>query len=235
MGSHRQKRAINKLADEIIEDVSRVENIGSRYFVGIAGGPGSGKSTMAKLLCRQLNRQLSTNTATSCCWPRDEPAIVIPMDGFHYTRAHLDVMYNPKEAHRRRGAHWTIDSESFIAQLGTVKAFGSQGKFPSFNHAVGDPCPDDIHVTPRHRIVIVEGLYLFLDVPPWNALFPLLDKTCFIKCSVGLTLARITNRKVHVLGMDENEAKESTAYNDKKNAITVWKTRHKADVFLPSG
>lgn len=37
----------------------------------------------------------------------------IPMDGYHYTRAQLDTMPNPVEAHERRGAPFTFDVVGF--------------------------------------------------------------------------------------------------------------------------
>lgn len=40
-------------------------------------------------------------------------AASVPMDGYHYTRAQLDDMKNPEEAHTRRGAPFTFDAVGF--------------------------------------------------------------------------------------------------------------------------
>lgn len=39
---------------------------------------------------------------------------------------------------------------------------------PSFDHAVKDPVLDDISISSRTRVVIVEGNYTLLDRKPWN-------------------------------------------------------------------
>lgn len=38
--------------------------------------------------------------------------IVVPLDGWHFTRSTLDSFPDPKLAHDRRGAHWTFDGDS---------------------------------------------------------------------------------------------------------------------------
>ncbi|KAJ3082417.1 hypothetical protein HDU99_002756, partial [Rhizoclosmatium hyalinum] len=48
----------------------------TRVVVGIAGIPGSGKTTLATALKNQLG----------------EAAVLLPMDGFHLTRAQLDAL-----------------------------------------------------------------------------------------------------------------------------------------------
>lgn len=59
---------------------------GSRYIVGIAGGPGSGKSTLATLASARINA-LAGSSALSA---------MVSMDGFHYYKRQLDVMPDPK-------------------------------------------------------------------------------------------------------------------------------------------
>ena len=136
---------------------------------------------------------------------------------------------DPERAHKRRGSHWTFDSQAFVDSVRSIREPLSEGSFPSFDHAVGDPVPGDIKVKSHHQVIIVEGLYLLLDVPPWNELWQVYDKKCFIKCPVGLSLNRVMHRKTNTLGMDKKEAKEQCDFNDKKNAVTVWKTRKRAD------
>ena len=111
--SRKADKACASLADEVLEEVRYMrqeakENEGVRYVLAIAGCPGSGKSTLAKRLCTKLNARASEEG-------RGGTAVVIPMDGYHYTRAELDRMQDPKLAHRRRGAHWTFDAEGFVS------------------------------------------------------------------------------------------------------------------------
>lgn len=75
-----------------------------RYLVAIAGVPGSGKTTTAEAVARNLNLTAGAGTAT-----------LLSMDGFHLPRAMLDTLPNREEAYVRRGAPWTFDVARFIA------------------------------------------------------------------------------------------------------------------------
>ncbi|MEM9009144.1 MAG: hypothetical protein AAGE59_37270, partial [Cyanobacteria bacterium P01_F01_bin.86] len=47
-----------------------------KHWIGLAGAPGSGKSTTAQAMCQRL----------------PEKVTAIPMDGYHYYRRQLDAM-----------------------------------------------------------------------------------------------------------------------------------------------
>lgn len=49
-------------------------------------------------------------------------------------------------------------------------------KAPSFDHAMQDPVADDIQVSSRSRLVIIEGNYTLLDISPWNKITNLVDE-----------------------------------------------------------
>ena len=230
--SRKADKACASLADEVLEEVRYMreeakENEGVRYVLAIAGCPGSGKSTLAKRLCTKLNARASEEG-------RGGTAVVIPMDGYHYTRAELDRMQDPKLAHRRRGAHWTFDAEGFVRRVEEASRPRAEVDFASFDHGIGDPVPGAIQVGKHHEILVVEGLYLYLDKEPWTDLMEVFHKKCFIKCPIGLALQRVVHRKVHVLGETENGARRQVDFNDKKNAIAVWRTRKRADLLLPT-
>ena len=137
-----------------------------KAWVGVAGPPGSGKTTLCAELAGVLNRD---GVAT----------VVLPMDGFHYYRKELDAMPNAEEAHAKRGAHWTFDAKRFIDVIHSIKK-ADFGSAPSFDHALGDPVEDDIKIEQAHRVVLVEGNYLLLPEGPWDQLRTLFDqqRTC---------------------------------------------------------
>ena len=67
-------------------------------WIAIGGGPGAGKSTLAAAVAERVN-----DAHPGSC-------VVLPMDGFHYSRAQLRELDPPDatEYLRRRGAPWTV-------------------------------------------------------------------------------------------------------------------------------
>ena len=133
------------------------------------------------------------NAATSAAHdpPSDEPvAVYIGLDGWHLTRAQLDAFPDPKLAHDRRGAHWTFDGDGYVAFVQALRKpilpTSTQDEHavvyaPSFSHEKKDPVHGSIPVYPHHRLVIIEGLYTFLKIPPWATASTLLDERWWIK------------------------------------------------------
>lgn len=96
--------------------------------------------------------------------------MLVPMDGFHLFRAQLDAMQGPAHAHARRGAPFTFDGEAFVATVRRI-ADGEAGvEVPSFEHGRGDPVRGALRVDAYHEVVLVEGIYVLLDTPPWAEL-----------------------------------------------------------------
>ena len=61
-----------KLALELCEKIKN-----QQYWIGITDSPGTGKSTTAKELAKIMNNKYNIKT------------LVIPMDGYHYTKKEL--------------------------------------------------------------------------------------------------------------------------------------------------
>jgi pantothenate kinase len=47
---------------------------------------------------------------------------------------------------------------------------------PSFDHAVQDPVEDDIEISSRNRVVIIEGNYTLLNQKPWSEIAEICDE-----------------------------------------------------------
>ena len=47
---------------------------------------------------------------------------------------------------------------------------------PSFDHALKDPVLDDLAISSRTRLIIVEGNYTLLDAEPWREISRLVDE-----------------------------------------------------------
>jgi pantothenate kinase len=174
---------------------------GSRLLVGIAGPPGSGKTTIAQHVVRIIN-----NTQTSTTSSGGESPLVaktVSVDGFHYTRRYLDTLPNREEAYVRRGAPWTFDVDAILALVSRLAATASLPSdkrptilAPSFDHALKDPVEDDIEISPETSIVILDGNYLLLDEDKWRDISPRLDLRIFVQVDPQLARDRVAARHV---------------------------------------
>lgn len=185
----------------------------SRILVGIAGVPASGKSTFTQLLTSHINHALESLPEESI-----SRAILVGLDGWHYTRAQLDLFPDPISAHNRRGSHWTFDGPGYVEFLGRLRENTKNDTVisaPSFDHALKDPIPDDVIIHPYHRIVIIEGLYVFLAIEPWKKASMMLDERCLIEVDAQDARKRLIIRHV-VTGVakDISEANWRAEEND---------------------
>lgn len=174
-------------------------------WVGLAGCPGSGKSTVAEMVMQEC--------PGSVC--------VVPMDGYHFSKRVLDQMDDPQTAHARRGAPFTFDAHRFIGDLLEAKSTG-RGQFPAFEHATADPVEDAIKFDANQAaVVLVEGNYLLLDTPPWNLLpSEVFDLTCWLDVPVDECCQRIHQRNMD-LGMTKQQSEQKVESNDRPNANLV--------------
>jgi pantothenate kinase len=177
-----------------------------QFWLGIAGAPGSGKSTFADALQERLGQIL----------------VVIPMDGYHYYRRELDAMDDPSEAYVRRGAPFTFNSERFVNDLIFAHEAG-EGIFPSFAHGIGDPVEAQIELSRTQRIALVEGNYVLLDSEPWCQLHKkVFDETWFLDLPVSESNRRVLLRHIKS-GLTEEQARLRIVTNDNVNAELISK------------
>lgn len=149
------------------------------------------------------------------------------LDGWHYTRAELDIMPDPKLAHDRRGAHWTFNGPSYLEFLRSLREDITASTpiitAPTFDHALKDPTPGAVIIHPHHRIVIIEGLYPFLSIDPWIEAGKLLDERWFIQIDVPKAKERIVHRHV-ITGVtkDSKEAIQRAEENDMPSTLSKF-------------
>lgn len=201
-----------------------------RTVIGIAGAPGSGKSTIATAVVRALG----------------PAAIVLPMDGFHLTPERL-VELGRRD---RMGAPDTFDVDGFLRVLsalrrapgapGTAGAAGapdflensgSDVYAPGFNRVIERPVADAIRVTPEFSIVVVEGNYLLHDRDGWEQVAPLLDACYFVSVDSRVRLQRLIDRHV-AFGKPPVEAVAWAEGPDEANARLIEAGARRADALI---
>ncbi|KAJ7915527.1 P-loop containing nucleoside triphosphate hydrolase protein [Mycena leptocephala] len=218
----------------------------SRFIVGIAGSPAAGKSSFSHRLLRNINDILEGDIGTSS--PNTEPirrdsAILIGLDGWHLTRAALSLLPDAKLAHERRGIHWTFDGKGYVDFVKALRLpLSSPASLelkaitaPAFSHALKDPTPDAISVSPHHRLVLIEGLYTFLSIPPWVEASALLDERWFLRVDEAEAGRRLVKRHVETgICPNEDEARLRAEGNDLPNGRFITENMMQPTKFIDS-
>ncbi len=194
-------------AELVVKAASR-----DRYIIGIAGAPGSGKSTFADALLKSLLAKAET-------------AVVVPMDGFHFD----DIVLNARGHRARKGAHYTFDATGFVHLITRIKSREPDIAIPVFDRTTELSRAAADVIDANTRFIIVEGLYLLLKREPWNALKPLFDISVFVNVSKAELERRLTKRILDH-GHDEAYAKNWIASNDMLNADEVIANSATADL-----
>lgn len=109
-----------KLSERVLKAVSDKSD-DRQYWICVAGGPGAGKSTLSTAVVKRLNHLAGSA----------DYSVVLPMDGFHYSRAELrKISEKPgspsfEELLARRGSPWTFDANSVCAALTKARSLKS--------------------------------------------------------------------------------------------------------------
>ncbi len=147
-----------------------------RQMIAVAGPPGAGKSSFCAILAGVVNARASA-----------EIAVVVGLDGWHYPNAYLlshTAVIDEQTVTLRsiKGRPETYDAAAMGAALEQMRA-GGQVKYPLYSRITHDPIPNAGQVSAHHRLVLVEGNYLLLNRPPWDALLPLFHRSILVRLS----------------------------------------------------
>jgi len=210
-----------------------------RIIVGLAGPPGSGKSTIATHIAAMLNTlppscKADDDLANTCY------ASAVSIDGFHLTRRELAAMPNAVEAFARRGAPWTFDVDGVVEFVQALRMSCLQPaslrrtiSAPSFDHALKDPVPDSLQIRAEAAVILLEHNYLLLDQGRWQEVSELLDVRVFIQVDELVAQERVARR--HLLAGIEPTMEAAVARfrnNDAVNGRLIRQQTAEYDVEL---
>ncbi|MFD7133014.1 nucleoside/nucleotide kinase family protein [Streptomyces sp. NPDC059894] len=191
---------------------------GRRALLGIAGGPGAGKTTLAEHLVRELNGT-------------GEPWVAhVPMDGFHLADVELDRLGR----RGRKGAPDTFDAAGYAALLRRLReeAEGDDIVYaPGFERVLEQPLAGAVPVPPTARLVVTEGNYLLLDTGAWARVRSALDEVWFCETDEEERVRRLVARHEE-FGKAPEEAVAWVRGTDQRNADLVAATRERADLVV---
>jgi pantothenate kinase len=202
------------IVDDIDIALARARELaarGRRAILGIAGPPGGGKSTLARLVADALG----------------DAAVLVPMDGFHLAQAEL-VRLGRRE---RMGAPDTFDAAGYVALLQRLRDGGETVYAPEFRREIEEPIAGAIAVEPHHTLVVTEGNYLLVGDGGWAGVRPLLDEAWYVEMDEQTRLDWLIARHVE-FGKTPEHARAWVMRSDQANAAVVAETRDRADVVV---
>ena len=194
---------------DLVAHIERGARGRRRYLFGLAGPPGSGKSTVAARLAGALG------------------SVVVPMDGYHLDNDELERL----GLSTVKGAPETFDAAGFVRLVERLTRGAGPISVPSFDRVADRTVDAAITVAADDHIVIVEGNYLLLDRPPWAALADLFDRTGYIDVDDATRVERLVARHVRH-GRTLEDAHEFVGRSDEANAAVIAATRSRADVLI---
>lgn len=187
-----------------------------RVTLGLAGGPGVGKSTLATELVDRLNAETPGIAA------------YVPMDGFHMLHRKLEELGTVKD----KGAPHTFEGGAFAEFLSTLKSAEGPVSGPGYSRAIEDVVQNAFIVPAAVRLLVVEGNYLLLATAPWWQIKPLLDLAVFIDVPRDKVKARLLKRHAeHGLFTEERNC-EHVERVDLGNFDIVSRSRNRADLII---
>ena len=184
---------------------------GGRRILGIAGLPGSGKSTLTAQILETFG----------------DIAVNVPMDGFHLANAELKRLGRAD----RKGASDTFDASGYVALLKRLRApvDGETVYAPAFHREIEEPIAGEIAVPAGTQLVITEGNYLLMEEGAWRDVRPLLDEVWFVDVDDEQRLRQLLERHMRY-GRTREDALHWIETTDEPNARRIAATAHRADV-----
>ena len=210
-----------------------------QVWIGITGGPGAGKSTVAEAVA-------------AMCRDQGVKATALPMDGFHFSKAKLRELDPPDAATLLplRGAPQTFDAEAFCAAVADARRSGRCDAWPTYSRELSDPVDGGVVLSDEDAIVLCEGNYLLLgkldgaEAKRWRPLE--FDESWFVRPQGGVPEQRdrVVERHLETWTAEKTAAwgaasaregaERRADSNDVPNAYLVDRCRAFADLEVES-
>lgn len=146
-------------------------------------------------------------------------------------------MPDSKDLIYRRGAPDTFDANRLKQDLRRIRNGTDEQivRTPGFDHAIGDPAPDEHEFDrTKHRVVFCEGLYLLHDEEGWKDVNDVFDYSIFVNADVDACIERLKIRNKCIPGYTEDEIEIRCELVDRQNAMIVDRSKARANMVVES-
>ncbi|KAK5946603.1 hypothetical protein PMZ80_000746 [Knufia obscura] len=154
-----------------------------RFLIAMAGGPGSGKSSIAAEIAKAIEQR---NIKCQC----------VELEGFMKPQSELAKMPDPQDAKDRRGAIWTFDGHAVVDLVKRCREPNKKIMAPAFDGEKRDPVPEGQEIHADAGVLIFEGIYVLANEKPWDQIAGLVDQKWFVHVDPGMQRDRVAGREV---------------------------------------
>jgi uridine kinase len=180
--------------------------------IGIAGGTGSGKTTVVKKIVESFT---------------EGEVAVITQDAYYFDNSHL-----PLEERRKKNFD-RPDAIEFTLMVDHVRALkeGKTIQEPTYSFITCTRLKETIPIEPRH-VLIVEGILCLADEHLRN----LMDVKVFVDCSSDVRLSRVIRRDMMERGRDVETVLDRYEKTVRPSHMQfIEPTKNFADIIVPQG
>lgn len=179
--------------------------------IGVAGGTGSGKTTLVKALISRFGDNIS----------------VLSHD--NYYKQHDEMTYEER-THLNYDCPDAFDTDMMIDHLCQLKA-GQAIDCPTYDYTVHNRASEVLHIAPR-KVIVVEGIMIFAS----RALCEQMDIRIFVDADADVRLCRRIRRDVRKRGRSIESVIEQYLTTVKPmHELYVEPSKKNANIIVPEG
>lgn len=181
-------------------------------FIGIAGGTGSGKSTITREIVRMVG---------------SDKVVIMQLDSYYRKNDHLSM----EERNRINYDHpASLEIELFVEHLKKL-AQGEPVERPVYDFSIHNRKPETVTVYPK-EIIIVEGILIFVS----KEIRDLLDIKIFVDTPADIRLLRRINRDMRERGRSFDSIEHQYLETVRPMHLEfVEPSKQYADIIVPEG
>lgn len=180
-------------------------------IIGIAGGSGSGKTTVVK----KVMSSFSVHQVT-----------VVSQDSYYKDNSHISLA---ERANINFDHPESIEFDLLVEHMKLLRE-GKAIEEPVYDYITSTRMKETIHVEPNH-VIIVEGILLFTD----KRVRDLCDMKLFVDAEPDDRLIRIIERDMRERGRTAQQVIERYALVKEMHVQFIEPTKRFADIIIPQG